>query len=76
MIRARLIKEEKILSLKDIHLQITSNLQGWLFQFYLLIDNYNSYDIVNKRTKEYKNNIIKALSVEDIENRNNLVSRL
>ena len=47
-----------------------TQMRGWLFQFYLIIEDYKSYDLLNKSILGFKQQINREVVVEDIEVRN------
>ena len=48
-------------------------MKEWLFNFYSLIGNYDSYNKINKRLFDYRNNMRKAAYTEDIMLRNLMI---
>ena len=68
-----LVSEEKIAPIIDVNNLQVLQMKGWLFNFYSLIDDYDSYDKINERLLDYRNNIREAASAEDILLRNSII---
>ena len=47
-------------------------LRGWLFTYYNEIENYESYDEINNKAKDYQKMIMRESLPEDLERRNNI----
>ena len=68
-----LVSENKIALITDIDKLQVLQMKGWLFSFYLLIDDFYRYNRINHRLLEYRDNIRDAASVEDIVLRNSII---
>ena len=68
-----LVSENKIAPITNIGKLQVLQMKGWLFSFYLLIDDFDRCDRINHRLLEYRDNIRDAASVEDIALRNSMI---
>ena len=68
-----LVSKNKIAPITDIDKLQVPQMKGWLFNFYLLIDDFDRYDRINHRLLEYWDNIRDAALVEDIALRNSMI---
>ena len=68
-----LVSENKIAPITDIDKLQVLQMKGWLFSFYLLIDDFDRYDRINYRLLEYWDNIRDAATVKDIVLKNSMI---
>ena len=68
-----IVSKEKIAPITDINNLQVPQMKGWLFNFYSLIDDYDSYNKINERSLDNRNNIREAASAEDIALRNSMI---
>ena len=62
----QLVFKKRITPIQDIENIQVMRLKGWLFNFYMQIENFEKYNLINKRTLKYKSNIREIASIEDI----------
>jgi len=65
-----LVNSKKIRPIRLIELLSVSNIKGWLFNYYSITTDYQSYNCLNKRSIEYQNRIRRDALTTDITFRN------
>ena len=71
-----LVSEEKIAPIIDANNLRVLQMKGCLFNLYSLIDDCDSYNNINERSLEHRNNIREAASAEDIALRNSKTGKI
>ena len=68
-----LVSSKQVVAIADVTMLTASKIKGWLFNYYLILGDYDRYEQVNARMKSYLKKVKYSISSKEIDFRNSIL---